>query len=273
MHLSIKTLGAAIAATVAFGVAAPAVAAPPSDPGSVDAGDKSGQGSQTQKPGDAAKPAADPKNGAGKDAGSELRPKASKIADRISTRLARAITKRDARLSKAVETRLSHLEDTDVAAAVLENLAVVQATLADLQAAALTAPEDATNLREVRGDLREVRKGLRELRLVNYIQVANLLNRAERLQGVVDANTVALEAATGVDLSAAVAANEEAAAALSVAVEKALEITALAPRSAVREVRMELVAAAQALAVVAEALEPVEQEPSAEEPAAEEPTA
>jgi hypothetical protein len=279
MHLSIRTLGAAIAATVAFGVAPPvAVAAPPSNPGN--GGGNAGQAPKTdgpaaQKP-DAGKGAGQ-KPAAGKGAASNLRPKPAKVAERISNRLANTIAKRDARVTKVVENRLANLDDADVAAAMLENLAADQATLADLRDAALAAADGAKNLREVRGNVREVRGELRQMRLVNYIIASNLLIQAERLEGVVEANSVALETVTGLDLSVAVAANEEAAAAIAAAVEKVLEITALTPRSALGDVRADLRTARQALAVVADLLEgveePTEGEPTEEEPAAEEPAA
>jgi hypothetical protein len=276
MHLSIRTLGAAIAATVAFGVAPPtAVAAPPSNPGT--GGGNAGQapkadGPAAQKPGAEQKPDAGQGAGQkpGKDAESNLRPKPAKVADRISNRLARTIAKRDARLDKVVENRLANLDDVDVAAVMVENLAADQATLAELRDAALAAADGAKNLREVRGNVREVRSELRQLRLVNYIVASNLLIQAERVQGVVEANAATFEGVSGLDLSVAVAANEEAAAAIASAVEKALEITALTPRSALHEVRVDLRTARQALAVVAAALEGVE-EPAEEELTEEEP--
>jgi hypothetical protein len=229
MYRAIRLFAAATAATVAFGAAVPVAVAAPSKPES------------------------------GKVAASTLKPKAAKVAERISNRLGRNIDKRDTRFGRIVETRLANIDDVAVAAAVRQNLAADQATLGDLRKAALEAADGARNLREVRTDLRKVRTEFRRLRLANYIVTTNLVFRAERLEGVVEANAANLDAATGLDLSAALFANEEAAAAIASAVQKASQVSALSRRPALHDVRSDLRTARQALAVVADALEVVEE--------------
>jgi hypothetical protein len=218
MKRSTSVAAVALSVSVALGFAAPAaVAGPPADhPTHVKA-----EHNKTDK---AAQPARQ-----------KVRQVLREIA-RVDTKLDRAVRpSRIARLDAAAQT------------AVLVNVALDHAKLAELKTAVETADSGL--------DLRQVRKDLRQTRPQAYTVVINDLRQAAKIQARTVANDALLADAANPD---AVAANETAKTAVAEAVALALKVTATSAKSELRAVHAAVVTARKALGAVADALEPDE---------------
>lgn len=158
----------------------------------------------------------------------------------------REISRLDARLARqATGARVRGLDDAEVGA-LAANVAADRADLATLTATAQSASTPA--------DVRAVRTSLRKLRPEQYAVAVSDLRQADRLTTRVAADAAALAAVTDRDVSAGVAADDTAAAALQDAVTQALTVRAGSPVSVLRAVRADLVTARKALAEVADVL-------------------
>lgn len=154
----------------------------------------------------------------------------------------REIARLDARLSWVTRDRsLTGLTD-DQKAAVVANAAADRAALSALKDSVLAAASNA--------DLRSVRASLRHVRPEVYTVALLDLRRAARLQATVVKNGTDLAAVTDRDVSAGVAANDQAGAALADAVAKALAVTAKSSNAELRAINADFRAAHEALGTV-----------------------
>jgi hypothetical protein len=158
----------------------------------------------------------------------------------------REIARLDARLAWVTRDRaLTGLTD-DQKAAVVANAAADSAALSALKDSVLAADGNA--------DLRSVRTSLRQVRPQVYTLALLDLSQAARLQATVDQNATDLAAVTDRDVTAGVASNDQAAAALADAVAKALAVTAKSSNADLRAINADFRAAHQALDTVEEVL-------------------
>lgn len=233
----------AIASALTFGATAPAAYAAPKD--------KSAH-VRTDKP-------AKSQGGKGK---VEQASRRLAAAQRVTLR-AFAVT--DARLARvATSPRVAAL-GAELADAVVANIALDRAALAELKVAVEAADSSL--------DLGQVRRDLRGVKVANYLQAVAVANGAASALEQVAANDAALSelAAGGTDVTEAQAANEAAGAAATAALEAAVTVTATSTKAVLAGARSELATARELLeAVEAFLAEQTVEEPVVEEPVTEE---